>query len=243
MIINASGVFFHLEELHSVCRGIKKLLADNGVFVVQFMYFKDMVEKLSFDGIYHEHLCYYTLQSLMSLLKQYDLVLIDAYHAPIHGGSMITKFVHDTSYHNPTDRAKQAVYNEFKELTDAKIKEFVEKVQSKKDSVREYLLDLKKQGKKIYGYGAPAKGTTLLNYFNIDNTILDKVVEVNDLKVGLYTPGTHIPIVKESKDDLPDYYLNMAWNFSDEIIAKNQDIIKKGVKFITPFPEIKIIGE
>jgi hypothetical protein len=241
MLINASGVFFHLEELHSVCRGVKKLLDDNGVFVVQFMYFKDMVDHLAFDAIYHEHLCYYTLQSLMSLLKQYDLILIDAYPSPIHGGSMMTKFVHAQSYHNPTDRAKQAVYNEFAGLNDTKIQEFVNKVESKKDSVREFLIDLKKQGKKIYGYGSPAKGTTLLNYFKIDNTILDKIVEINELKVGLYTPGTHIPIVKESKEDLPDYYFLLAWNFADEIIAKNQDIIAKGVKFITPFPEIKII--
>ena len=95
--------------------------------------------------------------------------------------------------------------------------------------------------KKIYAYGAPAKGNTLLNYFGIDNTIIDKAVEINEMKIGHYLPGSHIPIVKEDPNDIPDYYLLLSHNFAKEIIKKNQDLINKGVKFIIPFPDIKIV--
>ena len=103
--------------------------------------------------------------------------------------------------------------------------------------------ELSRDPKKIYAYGAPAKGNTLLNYFEIDCTLIDKAVEINEMKIGHYLPGSHIPIVKEDPTDIPDYYLLLSHNFEDEIINKNQDSINKGVKFIIPFPEVKIIPE
>ena len=102
---------------------------------------------------------------------------------------------------------------------------------------------LKKYDKKIYAYGAPAKGNTLLNYFDINDSLVDKAVEINELKIGNYLPQSHIPITKETKDDIPDYYLLLSHNFAEEIIKKNQDIIQQGVKFIIPFPEVEIVGE
>jgi hypothetical protein len=103
------------------------------------------------------------------------------------------------------------------------------------------LTNLKIQNKKIYAYGAPVKGNTLMNYMGITNEIIDKIVEVNPHKIGTFSPGSHIPVVKESSDDLPDYYLMLSHNFEKEIISKNKENIQKGVKFIIPFPEIKII--
>lgn len=232
-LINAAGVFFHLEELHSVLKGIKKLLHKDGVFVVQFMYLQDIVNNLAFDAIYHEHLCYYTLRSLENLLRPYGLKIYDAFHSPIHAGSMMARIQHDGLHPSCSVRFLNMAHREQVGLPE--LQAFAKGVSSRKDGLRHNLLQLKKLGAKIYGYGAPAKSTTLLNYLGIDNTILEKMVEVNELKVGLYTPGTHIPIVKESIDDVPDYYLMLAYNFKDEILAKN-----KGAKatFITPFPDV-----
>jgi hypothetical protein len=240
-LINASGVFFHLEELHSVIRGIKKALADDGVLVVQFMYAGTMVEKLNFDGIYHEHLCFYTLESLKNLLEPYGLNIFHAYGSDIHSGSIIAK-ISKSSKFEPTATYKHWLKKDKKYDTEAFLA-FAQKIKLKKDNLKNLLKTIKKEepSTKIYAYGAPAKGNTLLNYFGIDNKLIDKCVEVNELKIGLYLPKSHIPIVKESEEDLPDYYLLLAHNFADEIIEKNQKLINKGVKFIIPFPEIKII--
>ena len=240
-MINASGVFFHLEQLHSVIRGIKKALTDDGVLVVQFMYAGTMVEKLNFDGIYHEHLCFYTLKSLENLLNPYGLKIFHAYGSDIHSGSIIAKISK-----SPDVKATET-YKFWKAKDEQYDREaflnFAAKVKSKKSDLKNLLKNIKNQDPsiKIYAYGAPAKGNTLLNYFDIDKSLIDKCVEVNDLKIGLYLPKSHIPIVKESTEDLPDYYLLLAHNFADEIIEKNKELIDKGVKFIIPFPEIQII--
>jgi hypothetical protein len=240
-LINASGVFFHLEELHSVIRGIKLALKDDGVFVVQFMYAGTMVEKLNFDGIYHEHLCYYTLKSLNNLLDPYGFNIFDAYYSEIHSGSVIAKISKSNSV-NKTNRYKEMVETDSKYNKNVFL-EFAKIVESKKNNLKDLLVKiiLEKPDAKIYAYGAPAKGNTLLNYFNIDNSVVDKCVEVNDLKIGLYLPKTHIPIIKESVNDIPDYYLLLAHNFADEILERNKEIINNGVKFIIPFPNVEIV--
>lgn len=241
-LINASGVFFHLEELHSVIKGIKKALMDDGIFVVQFMYAGTMVEYNNFDTIYHEHLCYYTLDSLNNLLSPYGFKIFDAYHSDIHSGSIIAKVCHKTATHQTTERCLQTLESD-KKYTKDKFLKFAENVEKNKTALKEFLLTLKKENSniKIYAYGAPAKGNTLLNYFNIDNTLIDKSVEVNELKIGKYLPKSHIPIERESKDDVPDYYLLLAHNFESEIINRNKESVEKGLKFILPFPSPRIL--
>lgn len=241
-LINASGVFFHLEELHSVIKGIKLLLKDDGVFVVQCMYAGDMIDNLAFDGIYHEHLCYYTLYSLEYLLRQYGLVVFDAYHSDIHSGSIIVKVKkEECKKYKTSKRYYELKFKDTKYVSEDAVLEFAEKVRNSKGILKKRLKELKNQGKSIYCYGAPAKGNTLLNYMSIDSKIIDKVVEINHLKTGLFTPGTHIPIVSEIEADRPDYYLLLSHNFKKEIMEKNKNIIKKGTKFIIPFPELEII--
>tara|TARA_R110001583_G_scaffold48781_3_gene152647 strand:- start:3314 stop:4519 length:1206 start_codon:yes stop_codon:yes gene_type:complete len=240
-LINASGVFFHLEELHSVIRGIKKALTEDGVLVVQFMYAGTMVEKLNFDGIYHEHLCFYTLQSLRNLLEPYGLNIFDACGSEIHSGSIIAK-ISKSPIFEQTNTCKYWIKKD-KKYNKNSFLEFAKKVKNKRNNLKELLKTIKSKDpqSKIYAYGAPAKGNTLLNYFGIDNNLIDKCVEVNDLKVGLYLPQSHIPITKESRTDLPDYYLLLAHNFAEEILKKNKPLINAGVKFIIPFPEIRVI--
>lgn len=232
-LINAAGVFFHLEELHSVLDGIKRLLDEEGVFQIQFMYLKDIVENLAFDAIYHEHLCYYSLRSLTHLLKQHGMRIFDAFHSPIHGGSMIVRTCHEHSTTHKTMRYYELVSGEGCDYES--LMKFAKEVTSRRDNLRNVLGQLVSKGVTVYGYGAPAKSTTLLNYLGINKYLVKKLVEINELKVGLYSPGTHIPIVLESKDDTPDFYLMLAWNFRDEILEKNKG---SKVTFITPFPEI-----
>ena len=241
-LYNASGVFFHLEELHSVIDGIKFSLKEDGVLIVQFMYAGTMIEKLNFDTIYHEHLCYYTLRSLNNLLAPYELKIFDAYYSEIHSGSIVAKITHTGAPLDvETERYAELLKRDEKYSIEA-FKEFAKTIEAQKGSLKDTLKRFKDEDKTIYAYGAPAKGNTLLNYFGIDDTLVDKAVEINELKVGNYLPQSHIPITLEDKDDLPDYYLLLSHNFADEIIKKNQDIISQGVKFIIPFPQVEIVG-
>jgi len=241
-IINASGVFFHLEEIHSVIKGIKKLLHEDGVLCVQFMYVLDMIKNNSFDMIYHEHLFYYTLNSLEKLLQPYNLEIVHCYHSDIHSGSMIAYIKHTSPRNNKTDDYWENMTNERRDLEEHSLEEFGEYIIQIKHSLKEHLFHYQTlyPGAKIYALAATAKGNTLMNYFNIGEFIT-KVHEINELKIGKYTPHTHIPIEKESMDDLPDYYLVLAHNFFDEIVEKNKEMRDKGVRFILPFPKIKIV--
>ena len=240
-LYNASGVFFHLEELSSVIEGIKFSLRDDGVLIVQFMYAGTMIEKLNFDTIYHEHLLYYTLNSLQNVLLPYGLQIFDAYFSEIHSGSIIAKITHTTGELNTKTKRFTDLWEKDKKYTISAFKQFAEKIESRRGELKNFLTSLKEDGKIVYTYGAPAKGNTLLNYFGIDKSLIDKAVEINKLKIGNYLPQSHIPITKESIDDRPDYYLLLSHNFEKEIIAKNQEAISLGVKFIIPFPETKVI--
>jgi len=242
-LYNASGVFFHLEELHSVIDAIKWSLREDGVLIVQFMYAGTMVEKLNFDTIYHEHLCYYTLRSLNNLVGQYGLEIFDAYYSEIHSGSIVAKITHkEGSLNQPSERFLKLLEKD-KKYTIQKFYEFAQQIEGRRSGLKDLLTDLKAKGATIYAYGAPAKGNTLLNYFGIDKTLVDKAVEINDLKIGTYLPQSHIPITRESARDRPDYYLLLSHNFADEIIMKNEELIAEGVKFIVPFPSLKIVTD
>jgi SAM-dependent methyltransferase len=235
-VINAAGVFFHLEELHSVTEGIRRALREDGVFVVQFLYMKSIVDNLAFDQIYHEHLLYYNLQTIEWLLRRHGLALFDAYLSPIHGGSIVG-FVTHAGRRESSSRLgalKQAEHaqqsNEFSTYVD-----FGRRIDRMKVANLAFLDSAKKRGKRIFGFGAPAKGNTLLNYFGIGTDHLDVLVEKNSLRRGLYSPGMHIPIALESElTTLPDIYYVLAWNFKDEILTNNQELLKRGIEFYFP---------
>jgi len=235
-IINAAGVFFHLEELHSVIKGVKYLLADDGVFTVQCMYAGELVKNESFDMIYHEHLCYYTLKSLMSLLQPYGLNVFDAYHSPIHSGSLIVKVCHGKKY--PSTPRMMETLEMDSEFNLSSFLRFGDKMRKKRGQLKERLEKLKEKGKTVWAYGAPAKGNTLLCYEGIDSTLVDRAVEINELKIGKLLPVSNIPIHREDSSEYPDYYLLLSHNFEEEILERNKDLLEKGVKFIIPFPEV-----
>ena len=235
-IVNASGVFFHLEELHSAARGVKLCLNSDGVFIIQFLYMKSIVENLAFDQIYHEHLLYYTLKTVQRLLNRHGLSAFDAYLAPIHGGSMILFASHTGS--RPKSTRLQALEQKEDKAHSNDIgtyQLFSKRVEQMKQSTLQYLKGKKTQGKSIFGFGAPVKGNTFLNYCQIGTDILDCLVEKNPLRKGLFSPGMHIPIVLEEElPQPPDIYLVLAWNFKKEILVNNQRLLDAGVEFYFP---------
>ena len=235
-IINAAGVFFHLEELHSVTDGIREALRPDGVFVVQFLYMKRIVENMAFDQIYHEHLLYYNLKTIEALLNLHGLSMFDAYLSPIHGGSIIG-FVTHTGRYSPSKRLQsmRKAEEERKSNDLSTYLQFAKRIEKMKVENLEYLKARKDAGKTIFGFGAPAKGNTLLNYFRIGTSFIDCLVEKNELRRSLYSPGMHIPIVMEQELKVPpDIYYVLAWNFKDEILRNNQSLIKEGVEFYFP---------
>lgn len=235
-IINASGVFFHLEELHSVCEAIREGLNQDGVFVVQFLYMKSIMENLAFDQIYHEHLLYYTLLTIERLLNRHGLEMFDARLAPIHGGSIIGYIGHK-KFRSPTKNLLEMRQEELKSgcnEIDA-YREFNRKIQVMKNENLEFLRKAKIDGKRVYGFGAPVKGNTLLNYFKISSDLVSCLVEKNELRRDLFSPGMHIPIVIENEVTVPpDIYYVLAWNFKNEILKNSKKLIDDGVEFYFP---------
>jgi len=234
-VINAAGVFFHLEELHSVAEGIKYLLDDQGVFVVQFMYMKNILENVAFDQIYHEHLLFYTLKTIETLLNRHQLGLFDAYFSPIHGGSIIAFATHKDKKTKSQRLLELIKKEEISKCNEYETyQKFAKKIDVLKKENLKFLENEKSKGKIIYGMGAPVKGNTLLNYFKITTTIISCLVEKNPLRKNLYSPGMHIPILMEDEITPPDVYYVLAWNFKNEILKNNKHLIKKGVGFYFP---------
>lgn len=241
-VINAAGVFYHLEDLHSVTEGIKSALKENGVFVVQFVWLKRILENGEFDQIYHEHLLYYTLKSLSFLLEKHGLELFDAMASPIHGGSIIGFATH-VGRRQRSERLQSLIDEEKRAELDhvTPYLEFAKRVERMKAANVAFLEEAKREGKRIYGLGAPVKGNTLLNHFRIGRQFVDVLVEKNSLRRGLYSPGMHIPVILESDiTEQPDIYYVLAWNFKNEILERYKDIIERGVELYFPInPEEK----
>jgi 2-polyprenyl-3-methyl-5-hydroxy-6-metoxy-1,4-benzoquinol methylase len=240
-IITAAGVFFHLEELHSVVRGIAALLADDGVFVVQAIYLGGMIENTAFDQIYHEHLCYYTLRSLSALLEQYGLEVFAAGLVAIHGGTIEAHVAR---------KGSRAIGESVRRLQHSEAmsglgeigtyRRFATAVLALRNQLLELLRGYRMRGKSVWAYGAPAKGATLLNSFGIGADLVQRAVEKNPMKIGLAIPGVRIPIEAEGGQP-PDAYLMLAWNFIDEFLEKEAKYLDAGGVFIVPIPQVREI--
>lgn len=235
-VINAAGVFFHLEELHSVTEGIREALREDGVFVLQFLYMKSIVENGAFDQIYHEHLLYYTLRTVEVLLSRHGLEMFDARLFPIHGGSIVA-YVGHRGRRAPTDRLEQMRAAE--DATDSNAIEsyqrFARRTEQMKVENLAFLERARTEKKIVMGMGAPVKGNTMLNYFGVGPELMQCLVEKNVLRKGLFAPGSHLPVVMEDElDEPPDIYFVLAWNFKSEILQNNQLLLAQGVEFYFP---------
>ncbi|MFH1827146.1 MAG: NAD-dependent epimerase/dehydratase family protein [bacterium] len=241
-VVTANNVFAHIRDLDEIVDGVKILLNENGVFIFEVAYLGDFLEKNYFDTVYHEHLYYHSLSPLKKFFEKKQMNIFDVEKVPTHGGSIRVYVKNSKAKH----QIKTSVEKMIKKETEAGLNKeqtylnFAKKIEKNKVLLLKLLKDFKSQGKRIVGYGAPAKGNTLLNYFNINRDYLDYIVDDSPLKQGLFTPGTHIPVVsskKISKKPVPDYILILAWNFAEPIIEKMSDYEKQGGNFIIPVPE------
>jgi 2-polyprenyl-3-methyl-5-hydroxy-6-metoxy-1,4-benzoquinol methylase len=244
-IITATNVFAHIDNLDEIIRGVKILIKENGLFIIEVPYLIDFIEKFYFDLVYHEHLSYWRVETMKRLFLKYDMNIIRAERVNVHGGSL-RLYISKNKNHILKDNSVESLIkleNKYKLNSINTYLNYYLVIQKKKLNILNLLYKLKLKGKSIAGYGAPAKGNTLINYFNIDSTIIDFIIDDSPWKQGLYTPGKRIKV--ENFDYLNkqqvDYLLIFAWNFSQSIINKNNKFINKGGKFIIPLPEVKII--
>jgi SAM-dependent methyltransferase len=240
-VIHAHNVLAHVADLNGFVEGIKVLLKDDGVAVIEAPYVKDLIDQCEFDTIYHEHLCYYSLTALHHLFWRHRLFIQDIERIAIHGGSLrVTVGTHDT--------ATPAVAQLLAEEADwgvghfATYRDFGVRVEALKATLTAMLAGFKRRGDRIAAYGAAAKGSTLLNYFGIGLETLDFVVDRSPHKQGRFMPGVHIPIRAPERllEEMPDEVLLLTWNFADEILEQQKAYRQLGGRFIIPVPEVKV---
>jgi len=244
-IITATNVFAHVDELDKFMQGVKTLLKKNkGIFLTESHYLVDIVEKLQYDSIYHEHLRFYLLKNLINIFSKYNLKVIDALRIPNYGGSIRVVASADKS-HKINKRVKKILKDEKKKgyYNDKIYKKFSTRVRNSKKKLQNYLWKLKSLKKKIVGIGCPGRAVTLLSYLNVDNSILDYIAEQkNSLKLNLYTPTSRIKVINENimLKKQPDYAFMLSWHYYEDII---KNLRRKGLrsKIIIPLPNIKIV--
>lgn len=239
-VIIGNNVVAHINDHHGLMKGVAHLLGQKGVFIVEAPYLVDMFDRLAFDTIYHEHLACLSLRPLMKLFEGYGMELFDVALTPAQGVS-VRMFVGRKGEHQVTMHVEELVSRELSLGMDkvASYDALGARIYERKKELLDLISDLKKQGKRIAGYGAPAKGNTLLNFLKLGTESLDYLTEELPTKIGLLSPGMHIPVrhIDEARNDPPDYFLLLAWNYAEKILEKESALRAKGVKFIIPIGE------
>jgi len=240
-IVVASNVFAHLDEYHDIIENVKRILSENGTYIVEVQYFADMIRDMTFDNIYHEHVLYYTLHSMINLFNKHNMTVYNVEKIPTHGGS-IRAYISEGK--SPQQSVNDLIREERENGIDnlQTLEKFNDKLQKNIKEIRELFNRLNKENKRIFGYGAPAKSSTMINSIGLNNNSVELIIEDSPLKQGLFTPGSHIPITGPEilEKETPDYLMIFAWNYADEIIKKVEEKYSK-MNYIIPMPELKII--
>jgi 2-polyprenyl-3-methyl-5-hydroxy-6-metoxy-1,4-benzoquinol methylase len=245
-LLIGNNVLAHVPDLNDFVAGFRKLLKVDGIVTLEFPHLLELVLRNEFDTIYHEHFSYFSFLTAESVLAKHGLTVFDVQQLPTHGGSL-RLFARNT---NDASRPVTPALALLRELElDAGLRRvetygrFAEQVKETKRNLLEFLIAAKRAGKSIVGYGAPAKGNTLLNYCGIGNDFLDYTVDRNPRKQGRYLPGSHLPICNPDRvrETRPDYLLILPWNLKDEIMQQMAFVREWGGRFVVPIPRVEVL--
>jgi SAM-dependent methyltransferase len=242
-VVHAHNVFAHVPDPNRFVGGVKQVLKPGGVAVVEAPYVRDLIAKLEFDTIYHEHFSYYSLSAVEALCRRHGLMISDVELVPIHGGSLRLFMAHAGC---PASAAVGELLAKEKSeglLSFDHYRGFGDRVARLKQQLLALLHQLRAKGHRIAAYGASAKGSTLMNAFGIDRGLIEFVVDRSHLKQGRFTPGNHLPILPPEAllERRPDYVLLLTWNFAAEILVQQNEFRRSGGKFIVPVPEVVVV--
>ena len=244
-LITATNTFPHIPDLADFVTGLDAALAPGGAFVLEAHYLVDLLGQLAFDTVYHEHVSYWALAPMMQLFEDHGMEVVRAERLPIHHGQLrVTVRRRGEGEVHASVAEVLAVERELGIDRFETWSAFAARVDCLKTEVVDCLHGLKAAGRRLAGYGAPAKGSTLLEFLGLGPDLLDFIADRSSLKQGRYTPGSHIPIVAPEAllvDPAPDHVLLLAWNFEEEILAQQARFRRRGGKFILPVPEVRIV--
>ena len=244
-LVCANNVFAHAENLAAFASGVRRLLADEGVFVFEVSYLVDVLSNLLFDTIYHEHVSYHAVTPLVTFFERLGMRLFDARRVSTHGGSIRCYVSLDSASHRETDGLREILENErrlglFSLETYAAFKE---RIVERGRALRDRLSAITSRGERVAGFGAPAKLTTLMYEFGLSTSGFEFIVDDSVWKQGRFTPGTHIPVVPRARllESRPEWCVIFAWNFADAIVQGNKEYSSNGGRFLVPLPELRDI--
>lgn len=244
-LIIGNNVLAHTPYLHDMVEALHISLAVDGLITMEFPHVLHLLDENQFDTIYHEHFSYFSLHAVMRLFRDHDLIIFDVDEIPTHGGSLRIYASHLNSSKRESDSVKRVLETEVKKglLDRQRYDNFRETVYKTKRDLLNYLITARNDQRRVVGYGAPAKGNTLLNFCGIREDLLEYTVDISPIKQGKFLPGTHIPVFEPEKlkTDLPDEILILPWNIADEVIDQLSYFANNGGKFIIPIPTVRLI--
>jgi SAM-dependent methyltransferase len=246
-LLIGNNVLAHVPGLNDFVEGMRVFLAPGGVITMEFPHLLRLIHENQFDTIYHEHFSYFSFMVAERVFATHKLTVFDVEEIPTHGGSLRIFARHAANSSLPVAarvselRAREQRAGLDRAETYAA---FAEKVRATKRSLLRFLIEARESGKRVAGYGAPAKGNTLLNYCGVRSDLLEYTVDRSPHKQGHFLPGTHIPIHAPEKlrETRPDYVLILPWNLKDEIIEQIADVRSWGGRFVVPIPEVRVIA-
>jgi SAM-dependent methyltransferase len=244
-LVIGNNVLAQVPDLNDFVAGVKQLLQPDGVVTMEFPHLARLVEENQFDTIYHEHFSYFSFSTACRIFAAHGLSIFDVDEVPTHGGSLRIYAGHDEAAPVVSDAAQQLLESERRDGLDdlGYYRSFAERVEQIRYSLLEFLIEQKKAGKRVVGYGAPGKGNTLLNYCGIRSDLLEFTVDRSPHKQGMFLPGTRIPIYAPEKIDeaRPDFIVILPWNIKDEIVSQLEGVAEWGAKFVTAIPEVRVL--